>query len=220
LIIDYDIDIDIEGDTMDKEEREEKHQLRDELRAEKHMMFHRRNWLRHNAMVPKGYLRYHVLEALNKQPMSGSELMDQIYKHTGGTWKPSPGSIYPLLAWLQDGAYIKEIPTENGLKRYELTQSGRDLLEEQTKIREKFTENSGFLASPFMDRFFGDIPEEKTRQIRTSMRRLMYSSIKVAKTMKKEYREKELDEALRILDEAAQKLEELNNKIIGERNLE
>ncbi len=133
---------------MDEEEREQKKQLKDEMREEKHMMFHRRNWLRHNAMVPKGFLRYHVLEALNEKPMSGSELMDQIQKHTGGTWKPSPGSIYPLLAWLQDNAYIKELPTENGLKRYELTQNGKDLLEEQTKIREKFREDSGFLASP------------------------------------------------------------------------
>jgi DNA-binding PadR family transcriptional regulator len=171
-------------------------------------------------MVPKGFLRYHVLEALDKEPMSGSELMDQIYKHTGSTWKPSPGSIYPLLAWLQDNAYIKEIPTENGLKRYDLTQSGKDLLEEQTKIREKFTENSGFLTSPFMDRFFGDIPLEKTKQIRLSMRKLVISSIKLAKAMKKEYSEKELDEALRILDEASEKLEGLNNRIMGERNIE
>ena len=205
---------------MDKEEKEEKHQLKDEMREERRMMFHRRNWLRHNAMVPKGFLRYHVLEALDKEPMSGSELMDQIYKHTGSAWKPSPGSIYPFLAWLQDNAYVKEIPTENGLKRYELTQSGKDLLEEQTKIREKFTENSGFLASPFMDRFFGDIPEEKTKQIRLSMKRLVISSLKIAKTMKREYSEKELDEALSILDEASKKLEQLNSKIAGERSIE
>ena len=54
--------------------------------------------------------------------MSGSELMEEIEKHTGGHWKPSPGSIYPLLSWLQDNGYIKELPSENGLKRYELTQ--------------------------------------------------------------------------------------------------
>jgi DNA-binding PadR family transcriptional regulator len=205
---------------MSKEEREEKRQFKKELREEKRMMFHRRNWLRHNAMVPKGFLRYHVLEALNEQPMSGSELMDQIGKHTGGAWKPSPGSIYPLLAWLQDNAYIKEIPTENGLKRYELTQSGKDLLEEQTKIRERFTENSGFLNSPFLDRFFGNIPVEKTKQIRDSMKQLVISSIRLAKTLKENYSEEELDEALRVLDEASKKLDELNSKIKGEKSNE
>ena len=139
---------------MDKTEREEKNEIRHEMHEERHMMFHRRNWLRHNAMVPKGYLRYHVLESLNQQPMSGSELMDAIQKHTEGTWKPSPGSIYPLLAWLQDNAYIKELPTENGFKRYELTQSGKDFLEEQTKIREKFSQNSGFLGKSVLRQVF------------------------------------------------------------------
>jgi DNA-binding PadR family transcriptional regulator len=201
---------------MDKEEREEKKQIKKEIREEKRI-FHRRNWLRHNAMVPKGFLRYHVLEALNQKPMSGSELMDQIQKHTGGTWKPSPGSIYPLLAWLQDNAYIKEIPTENGLKRYELTQAGKDLLEEQTRIREKFTQNSGFLASPFFGRFFSNIPEEKTQQIRDSMRRLFASSIKLARSLRENYSEQELDEALKVLDETSNKLEEITNKVKGEK---
>ena len=146
--------------------------------------------------------------------------MDQIGKHTGGVWKPSPGSIYPLLAWLQDNSYVKEIPTENGLKRYELTQNGKDLLEEQMKIREKFSENSGFLNSPFLDRFFGNIPEEKTRQIRGSMRQLVVSSIKLAKTLRQNYSEKELDEALKVLDEAAKKLDEINSSIKGARNIE
>lgn len=200
---------------MDKEEREQKKEIKHAMREEKHM-FHRRNWLRHNAMVPKGFLRYHVLEALNEKPMSGSELMDEIQKHTGGPWKPSPGSIYPLLAWLQDNAYIKELPTENGFKRYELTKNGKDLLEEQTKIREKFTQDSGFLASPFFDRFFSNIPEEKTNQIRVSMKQLFVSSIKLAKTLRENYSEKELDEALKVLDETSKKLEEIRNKITGE----
>ena len=29
-------------------------------------------------MVPKGFIRYHVLEAMNEKPMSGSELMEEI----------------------------------------------------------------------------------------------------------------------------------------------
>ena len=197
-------------------EKDEKKQMKEDMRDENRRMFHRRNWLRHNAMVPKGFLRYHVLEALTQQPMSGSELMDQIQKHTDGTWKPSPGSIYPLLAWLQDNAYIKEKPTENGLKRYELTQSGKDFLEEQTKIREKYTENAGFMSSPFVDRFFGNIPTKKTKEIRASMRRLVISSMKLAKTLKMKYSDASLDEALKVLDEASQKLEQLNSRINSE----
>jgi DNA-binding PadR family transcriptional regulator len=202
---------------MDREEKDQKKQLKDAMREEKHMMFHRRNWLRHNAMVPKGFLRYHVLEALNEKAMSGSELMDEIQKSTGGSWKPSPGSIYPLLAWLQDNTYIKELPTENGFKRYELTQSGKDLLEEQTKIREKFRD-VGFMTNPFFDRFFSNLPQEKTVQIQASMKRLLVSSIKLGKTLRENYSEKDLDEALRVLDDASRKLEEMNDKLKGEKH--
>jgi DNA-binding PadR family transcriptional regulator len=197
---------------------EEKEQPREKRRVEKHIMFHRQNWLRHNAMVPKGFLRYHVLQALNQKPMSGSELMDEIHEHTGGNWKPSPGSIYPLLAWLQDNAYVKELPTENGFKRYELTQNGKDLLDEQTKIREKFHADAGFMTNPFFDRFFSKIPEEKTNQIRAAMKGLLFSSIMLGKTLRENYSEKDLDEALKVLDEASQKLDEINSKLKGKKN--
>ena len=33
-----------------------------------------RRWLQHTAAVPKGFLRYRVLQLLREQPMSGSEL--------------------------------------------------------------------------------------------------------------------------------------------------
>jgi len=186
------------------------------LRTERHH-FHQRKWLRHNAMVPKGFIRYHVLQALSEQSLSGSELMQTIEKHTGGHWKPSPGSIYPLLSWLQDNEYIKELPTENGLKRYELTKAGKDLLEEQINIREKFTQDGGLFASPFFDRFFGNAPKEKTDQICGSMKRLVCASMKIAKSMKDNYSENNVDEAIKIIDEASGKLEELNIKIKGEK---
>jgi DNA-binding PadR family transcriptional regulator len=201
---------------MNDQEKEDLKNLKHQLHEEKHMMFHKRNWLRHNAMVPKGFLRYHVLEALNQKPMSGSELMEEIHKHTGGNWKPSPGSIYPLLAWLQDNEYVKELPTENGFKRYELTQSGKELLEELTKVREKFRSDAGFMANPFFDRFFGNVPQEKSNQIRASMRGLFVSSIKLGKSLRENYSEKDLDEALKVLNEAAQKIDEINSKLKSE----
>jgi ubiquinone/menaquinone biosynthesis C-methylase UbiE len=98
--------------------------------------------LKDDATDPKWLLRNGVLESLNEKAISCSELIDEIQKSTGGTWKPSPDVIYPLLTNLQDNAYIKEMPTENGVKRYELTQSGKDLRVEQTKIKEKFIQDT------------------------------------------------------------------------------
>jgi DNA-binding PadR family transcriptional regulator len=178
-------------------------------------MFAHKKWLRHTAMVPKGFIRYHVLEALNQKPMSGSELMDEIEKHTGGFWKPSPGSIYPLLSWLQDNGYIKELPVENGLKRYELTQSGKALLDEQKQIRKKFREEVGFLPAPFFDSFLMKIPPEKTVEIRKSIKRLAISFFQLGSTLQEKFSEQALDEALSVVDEASRKFEEINKKIKG-----
>jgi len=181
-------------------------------------MFAQKKWLRHTAMVPKGFIRYHVLEALSQKPMSGSELMDDIERHTGGFWKPSPGSIYPLLSWLQDNGYIKDLPAENGLKRYELTESGKSLLDEQKKIRKKFREEVGFLPAPFFDNFLMKIPPEKTAEIRSSIRRLAIAFFQLGSTLQEKSSEQALDEALSVVDEASRKFEEINKKLKGEKH--
>src|SRR3972149_4909037 len=179
------------------------------------MFAHKKNWMRHTAMVPKGFIRYHVLEALSEKSMSGSELMDEIEKHTGGFWKPSPGSIYPLLSLLQDNGYIKELPVENGLKRYELTESVKALLDEKKQIRKKFREEVGFLPAPFFDSFLMKIPPEKTAEIRKSIRRLAISFFQLGSTLQEKFSEQALDEALSVVDEASRKFEEINKKIKG-----
>ena len=45
------------------------------------------------------------------------------------------------------------------------------------------------------------------------MKRLFVSSIKLAKTLRENYSEKDLDEALKVLNEASAKLEEIKTKI-------
>lgn len=177
-----------------------------------------RRWLRHTAMVPKGFIRYHVLEGLSQKPMSGSELMEDIEKHTGGFWKPSPGSIYPLLSWLQDNGHIKELPIENGLKRYELTESGKALLEEQKKIRKHVREEVGFLPAPFFDSFLMKIPPEKTDEIRKSIRQLAIAFFKLGSALQEEFSKEALDEALKVVNETSKKFEEICNKLESEKH--
>ena len=170
---------------------------------------------RHTAMVPKGFIRYHVLEVLSEKSMSGSEIMEEIQKHTGGLWKPSPGSIYPLLSWLQDNSYIKELPTENGLKRYVLTESGKSLLDEQKKIRQKSRE-AGFPLGSFLDSFLTKVPPDKMPIIRDSMRRLAKAFFQLGSTLQEKYSEQALGEALKAVNETSGKFEEINKKLKGE----
>ena len=175
--------------------------------------------MQHTAMVPKGFIRFHVLEALAEKPMSGSEIMDEIEKRTNGRWKPSPGSIYPLLAWLQENKYLKELPTDqSGLKRYELTESGKNVLEEQKKIRMKFRKEAKFFAPPFLGALWFKIPPEKTAAIRNSMHRLMAAFFELGGSLEEKFSEQALDEAHEVLDETAEKLEKINKKLKVQKN--
>jgi DNA-binding PadR family transcriptional regulator len=83
-------------------------------------------------------LRHLTLKILEKQPMSGSELMDQIEGYTD--WRPSPGSIYPLLGHLQEEKLIEPSPDdEPGLKRFQLAEEGIRLMEEHIHHDEQIT---------------------------------------------------------------------------------
>ena len=74
--------------------------------------------------VPRGLLRRLSFQFLRESPMSGSEIVDRIEEYTG--WRPSPGSIYPLLSHMQDAGLIRPHEDEDpSLKRFELTEIGR-----------------------------------------------------------------------------------------------
>ena len=69
----------------------------------------------------KGGLRMWVLSILQQSPRNGAEIMDQIEIATQGWWRPSPGSVYPLLEELQKEGNIKKL--EDG--KYEITDRGK-----------------------------------------------------------------------------------------------
>lgn len=151
--------------------------------------------------------------------MSGSEIIVEIEKRTNGRWKPSPGSIYPLLAWLQDNGYVKEMPTDqNGLKRYELTDSGRSLLEDQRKMKLELGKEARFFAPPFLGALWFRIPPEKTAGMREAIRRLMASFFELGTNMEERFSEQAMEEAQKALSEVAKKLEEINLRMKDEKH--
>lgn len=168
------------------------------------------------AMVPKGFLRYQVLKLLNKKPMSGSEIMSEIEKQTNGHWKPSPGSIYPLLAWLQDKGYIKEAAEqEAGMKRYTLTEQGKTFLEEHIKTREEMRKHfRHFGPGPgFMGPMWFEFYPEKAKELRRATKDLAIALWNLRDTLRQEYSEKAAEEAKKALVEAAKKIEEITKKL-------
>ncbi|MEM4405781.1 MAG: PadR family transcriptional regulator [Candidatus Methanomethylicaceae archaeon] len=179
-----------------------------------------RYWMRHMATVPKGFLRYQVLELLNEKPLSGSEIMDEMEKKTNGSWRPSPGSVYPLLAWLQDNSYIKEVPAdfqESGIKRYMLTDKGKQLLEEQRKLRERFAMGHKIFAPPLFGSLWLRIPSKEAEELRTALHRLIKAIFNLGMDLEATFSEEVLKETLKVLNETAQKFEEIDKKLQGEK---
>jgi DNA-binding PadR family transcriptional regulator len=58
--------------------------------------------------------------------MTGTEIMQSLHDLTEGEWNPSPGTIYPLLASLEDSGIIKTVKQEGRSKTYSLTEEGRE----------------------------------------------------------------------------------------------
>ena len=55
--------------------------------------------------------------------MNGAEIMDSMESGSTGLWRPSPGSVYPMLQQLADEDLIKKRDSDG---RYEITAQGRE----------------------------------------------------------------------------------------------
>jgi len=78
------------------------------------------------AMPKKRGLRTMIVHLLSSSPKNGVEIMDEIEKMTNGWWRPSPGSVYPLLSDMEQEGLIKQLED----KRYELTEKAHTEVDE------------------------------------------------------------------------------------------
>ncbi len=81
--------------------------------------------------MARGDVRTAVLSLLTEKPMHGYQIINEIAERSGGTWKPSAGSVYPTLQLLADEGLI-EAEEQNGRKTYSLTEAGRAVADEST----------------------------------------------------------------------------------------
>ncbi|RNE66788.1 PadR family transcriptional regulator [Cryobacterium tepidiphilum] len=73
----------------------------------------------------RGDVRAAVLALLAEKPMHGYQIIREIEERSGGSWKPSAGSVYPTLQLLADEGLISA-EESNGRKTYSLTEAGRE----------------------------------------------------------------------------------------------
>ena len=80
---------------------------------------------RSGSRAGRGEVRSAVLALLAERPMHGYQIIREIEERSGGTWKPSAGSVYPTLQLLADEGLIRA-EESNGRKIYSLTDAGRE----------------------------------------------------------------------------------------------
>jgi DNA-binding PadR family transcriptional regulator len=78
----------------------------------------------------RGDVRAAVLLLLAEEPRNGYALMHEIEDRSEGVWRPSPGSIYPVLAQLEDEGLVQATKEGSG-RVFELTDAGREYVESQ-----------------------------------------------------------------------------------------
>ena len=87
--------------------------------------FEKRVGARVGTRMGKGDVRAAVLSLLAEKPMHGYQIIQEIDERSGGSWKPSAGSVYPTLQLLADEGLISA-EESNGRKTYSLTDAGRE----------------------------------------------------------------------------------------------
>ena len=97
--------------------------------------------MRREGRRARGDVRAAVLVLLDEQPRNGYQLIQELTERSNDAWRPSPGSIYPVLQQLEDEGLIVTAAAGTG-RTYELTEAGRTLVAEQRDELGKPWENT------------------------------------------------------------------------------
>ncbi|HKT21417.1 MAG TPA: PadR family transcriptional regulator [Nitrososphaerales archaeon] len=76
-------------------------------------------------------LRTWILVILQQGPKNGAEIMDAMESGSRGWWRPSPGSVYPMLEQLSGEGLVKKRDSDG---RYEVTPQGREESEWPSRV--------------------------------------------------------------------------------------
>jgi DNA-binding PadR family transcriptional regulator len=82
----------------------------------------------------RGDIRTAALLLLAEEPRNGYQIMQEVEQRSDGVWRPSPGSVYPALAQLEDEGLIRSQQSD-GRKLFELTDAGRTYVQERGEDR-------------------------------------------------------------------------------------
>ena len=147
--------------------------------------------------MESGELRLLLLKLIAEEPRHGYDLIRAIEELSGGEYVPSPGVVYPTLTLLQDMGLIEEAPDEGARKPFQITDEGRQHLEEKEKEADAVFDRVADMA-PDHDRSAGPAIGRAVKNLMTALsHRIGRDGLD----------EDLLHEIAAILDEAAQRIE-------------
>jgi DNA-binding PadR family transcriptional regulator len=148
-------------------------------------------------MFEQGDLKYVILRLLEEKPRHGYDVIKELESRFGGSYAPSPGTVYPTLTMLEDLGYARVVPEEGGKKIYEITDEGRQHLAEHSgTVNDIFERIARFVEG------FTDMPMTELNQQFQRLARATY------KTATSHIHEKEIVEKIRdVLRAAADEVE-------------
>ena len=152
---------------------------------------------RSKRMFESGELRLVLLKLIADEPRHGYDLIRAIEDLTGGEYAPSPGVVYPTLTLLQDMGFIEEAEGEGSRKPFQVTDAGREHLEERSEDVEDLMERLEDLAP--------DARHEAGPAIGRAVKNLMTAMTQ--RISREGFNEELFHEIAAILDDAAQRIE-------------
>jgi DNA-binding PadR family transcriptional regulator len=145
-----------------------------------------------------GELRLVLVKLIADDPRHGYDLIRAVEEMTGGEYAPSPGVVYPTLTLLQDMGLIEEAPGEGPRKPFQVTDEGRQYLDERAEEIEALLERLEDLKPRHSDA--GPAIGRAVKNLMTAL------SHRVGRDG---FNDDLLHEIAGVLDEAAQKIERI-----------
>jgi DNA-binding PadR family transcriptional regulator len=127
-----------------------------------------------------GRLRLYLLRLLDEEPRHGYEVIRLLRDRFMGVYAPSPGTIYPRLARLEEEGLVTH-DEENGRKVYRITEAGREELRSRGDELDELEEELSASVS--------DIVREVREDVRDTVRSLREELTRAAREMRGAERE-------------------------------
>ena len=122
-----------------------------------------------------GRLRLYLLRLLDEEPRHGYEVIRLLRDRFMGIYAPSPGTIYPRLARLEEEGLVTH-DEENGRKVYRITEAGREELRNRGDELDELEEELSASVS--------DIVREVREDVRDTVRSLREELTRAAREMR------------------------------------